>query len=481
MLSVLTSGFGAAFLAGALCWVVSRSGPGRVTLLVARLGMLAAGTAGVTAFLLLYHPQAWLRIVAEELGGDGVLYAGACGGAVAVALSGWLSPKPQRTAGAGKRLLMLLAPVLLAGTLSACIVLPNAGQDNSDEAQGLDQRTDVLVAMVTSPQITFRRDADRLEPVCSCGVRVTFWQISEYAREAIVAVEDSRFWDHRGVDPIGLLRAGFRTVLSGFTTIQGGSSITEQVAKNLLLDPRRDVGRKIQEKVLALSLENAMPKTDILAAYMNGVTFGHVNGRPVVGIEGAARLYFHRSAEELSLLEGAMLAGMVQAPSLYSTDPEAMMRRAEVVLRAMVAKGFITKAEAVRALKSSRGRGDKLPFDFEPRSFMDWTLKQVRREHPTVALTTSTRIPITLQVETQAEAEGALKDALVRIDIGDAEAAYVVTSFKGAVLAMIGQRDYGKTQINLAVDTNSQAASTFKAYSYAAGGLMVGNTAPMPV
>lgn len=470
MLIPLLAGTAAALLTALSCWWLMRSRPGRIAICATRLCLIAIGVLAIVSFLWLYQPAAWIRVGAEMIGdllSDGILLAVAGGvGAVLAATCFFRPPEEERR---GNRMILMAGGIGVASLLSACVVLPTTS-DAAKEVPDLENDPDVLVALVESNQITFRPDGGALAPVCICGPKVTFYQIAESAREAIVAVEDARYWDHRGIDPVGLVRAGLRTVLSAFTRVEGGSTITEQVVKNMVLDSRRNLGRKMREKALAVDLEAAMSKTEILAAYLNGISFGHVEGRPIVGIEAASRYYFGRTAEDLSLLESAILAGMVRAPSAlnYRTEPEAAMARAEVVLKAMVERDFITEAQAEQALASERPRGEAGPIGFEPRSFIAWVLENVRASHPDLEFDTSTRIPITLQVVTQSRAERAYRSALGPLLPNGTEAAYVVAGFDGRVIAMIGQRDYARTQMNLAVDTNSQAASTFKPFSYAA-------------
>src|SRR5580698_8631499 len=164
------------------------------------------------------------------------------------------------------------------------------------------------------------------------GAEVPLRELPDYAPKAFVAIEDRRFYSHHGVDPLGILRALVRDVLHRGST-QGGSTITQQLAKNIFLTQERTVSRKLQEVVLALWLEHKFSKTEILELYLNRVYFG----AGAYGVEGASQRYFGKSARKLALPEAAMLAGLVQSPSRLapSHNPDGAQRRAAVVIAAM--------------------------------------------------------------------------------------------------------------------------------------------------
>lgn len=357
--------------------------------------------------------------------------------------------------------------LILAACSTAGVGGPTSGTTAPVDPSSIQANPNVIVALVTNNQLVYRRSGNQLELVCWCGPKIQFHQIAQTAREAIVAIEDQHFWGHRGIDLNGKIRAGIKTVLGD---TQGGSTITEQLIKNTVLTSSQVLDRKIAEAQLAYQLELVMSKADILENYFNQVHFGHIQGKPIVGIEQASRYYFGRSASELSLLESAILAGMVQGPSLlnYFEHREESMARAAVVLRAMVRDGYITQAAMTSALGSERPRGDLEPIWIEARSYLQWVQKEVLAQNPGLVIDTSTRIPLALQVITQANAESAFRRSVAALDVSGHEAGYVLMGFDGRVITMIGQRNFASSQINFVTDTNSQPASSFKPFVYAA-------------
>src|SRR5690606_15531482 len=174
------------------------------------------------------------------------------------------------------------------------------------------------------------------------GEAVGLHEMSPYIPEAVMAIEDRRFYSHFGIDPLGLARAAFENLTSGRFS-QGGSTLTQQLAKNLFLKPDRTLERKVQEVLLALWLEQKHSKDQILEMYLNRVYFGS----GAYGVEAAARRYFNKSAHEVTLAEAALLAGLLKAPSRLSParDPKAAEERANLVLAAMREQGMISNKE----------------------------------------------------------------------------------------------------------------------------------------
>lgn len=364
----------------------------------------------------------------------------------------------------------LLGATALA-LLSGCASLPAAPASGTPVGTAsLADDPERLVTLLKSNQIVFRRSGSDLEAVCWCGPKVYSFQIAKTVKQAIVAIEDRHFYGHRGIDPNGILRGAWKTVSSGFNDLEGGSTITAQLVKNAALTSSQNPARKLNEAALAWALEGYADKEHILEWYLNQVAYGYSNGTPIVGIEQAARYYFGRSADDLSLLESAVLAGMVQAPSdlNWFSHKDRALKRAKAVLRAMVDSGDISEQQMKRALRSERPRGDLTPIVVEARSFIEWTLGEVRKGNPDIVFDTTTRIPIALQVISQSKAEKAYRTAVGNLPDHGEEAAYVTMGFDGQVIVMIGQRDFTSTQINLVTQTNSQAASSFKPFVYAA-------------
>ncbi|MGB3037687.1 MAG: transglycosylase domain-containing protein, partial [Methyloceanibacter sp.] len=171
-------------------------------------------------------------------------------------------------------------------------------------------------------------------------------RLPPYLPQAVIATEDRRFYNHLGVDPVGLVRAGMRNLIAG-SVVQGGSTITQQLAKNLFLSPDRTMARKLEEAMYAIWLERRFTKDEILELYLNRVYFGG----GTYGVEAAARRYFGRSARSVTLTQAALLAGLLKAPSRYAPtrSVELATTRVEVVLDNMVEAGFLTSAEAETA------------------------------------------------------------------------------------------------------------------------------------
>src|SRR5258708_3992095 len=240
---------------------------------------------------------------------------------------GRVKPSPRR------RVWPYAAMLLLAwGLIFGAVFLSHFLSDLPDVRE--------LLVKGASRDITVLDDEGRLiaRRGLTQGARVDVSRLPPYVANAFIAIEDRRFRSHLGLDPVGLIRAAFENVLAGHVR-QGGSTLTQQLAKNLFLDSNRTFERKVQEAMLAMYLESRYSKDQILTLYLNRVYFG----AGVYGIEAAAQRFFGKSAERLTLPEAAMLAGSVKAPARYNplADADASMARAAVVLRAMEDCGFI--------------------------------------------------------------------------------------------------------------------------------------------
>lgn len=282
--------------------------------------------------------------------------------------------------------------------------------------------------------------------------------------QAVMAVEDRRFYDHVGVDPVGLARAALANLRAG-AIVQGGSTITQQLAKNLFLTPERTIKRKVQELILALWLEHRFNKQRILALYLNRVYLG----AGTYGVDAAARRYFDKSAQEVNLYEAAMLAGLLKAPSRYNpaSDPEAARRRARIVLDDMVEAGYITRAEAEQAV--GHGGGGTAVAAWRGRYFADWALREVRSHvgYHSRDLIVRTTLDRDLQRMAAAELRRLLAEQGAARQAG--QAALVMMTPRGAVRAMVGGRDYRDSQFNRATQALRQPGSAFKPFVYLAG------------
>ena len=283
--------------------------------------------------------------------------------------------------------------------------------------------------------------------------------------QAVLATEDRRFYSHFGLDIIGLARAMAANVQAG-RIVQGGSTITQQVAKNLFLTPERTLKRKFQELLLALWLEHKFSKDQILSIYLNRVYLGS----GTYGVDAAARKYFGRPATKVSTYQAAMLAGLLKAPSRYNpiASPSRARTRTGQVLKNMVAYGTLTpedarRASAERALvrANSRYRGG--------RYFVDWVLEQVSGyvNPGDRDLVVQTTLNAGLQRLAEGEVEKTLAQKGKKAAIG--QAAMVMMTPSGAVRAMIGGRSYGASQFNRATQAGRQPGSAFKPFVYLAG------------
>lgn len=294
------------------------------------------------------------------------------------------------------------------------------------------------------------------------GAMVTVAQLPPHVPQAVLAVEDRRFYSHFGVDPIGLVRAFYINFRAGHV-VQGGSTITQQLAKNLFLSPERSLGRKVQEAMLAIWLEHKFTKDEILTAYLNRVYLG----AGAYGIDAAARVYFNKQATELNLKEAAMIAGLLRAPSRYSpsANPNLAEARAQVVLDTMVDAGFLSEQE-LRAMRASVPAPRRRPGGNDyGRYFADWILDQVEdyvgTDHGDITVQT------TLRPALQHAAESALQASVAEgADKKVGNGAAIIMSPDGAVRALVGGSDYNTSQYNRAVQAQRQPGSSFKPVIY---------------
>ena len=291
------------------------------------------------------------------------------------------------------------------------------------------------------------------------GPRVDAARLPPHVREAFIAIEDRRFYDHWGVDPRGIARALWHNTTSDERS-QGASTITQQLAKNAFLDADRTLGRKLREALIAFWLEARLSKNEILSRYLSNTYFGD----NVYGLSAAAKHYFGRTPDRLNVGQAAMLAGLVKAPSrLAPTGNLAGARRRQaVVVGAMADAGFLTPAEA-RAVQPQRVlavRPDTLP---SGTYFADWVLPQAREAVGEVT-GVDARVRTTLDRRLQKMAEGVVKRAGLR----DAQVALVAMRPDGRVVAMVGGKDYGKSSFNRATQARRQPGSAFKLFVYLA-------------
>src|SRR5438034_372521 len=294
------------------------------------------------------------------------------------------------------------------------------------------------------------------------GANVTLKDLPPHLPAAFLAIEDRSFHSHFGLDPVGLARAVVSNVLRR-SVAQGGSTLTQQLAKNLFLTQERTLRRKLQEVVLALWLERKFSKTEILELYLNRVYFG----AGAYGVDAAAQRYFGKSAKHVRVAEAAMLAGLVKSPSRLapSRNPNGAEKRAQAVIAAMTELGFVTETMAKTAL-AQPARAVKPAGAGSVNYVADWIMD--------VLDDLVGRVEQDLVVETsidpilQAAAEKALVDELAlkgqKFDV--AQGAIVAIAPDGAVRALVGGKNYAESQFNRAVAAKRQPGSAFKPFVY---------------
>jgi penicillin-binding protein 1A len=295
----------------------------------------------------------------------------------------------------------------------------------------------------------------------SYGEWVSYDRIPKVMRDAIVAVEDRRFESHWGVDPIGVARMLWvaKRLHDEGRRLQGGSTITQQVARTIFLSNKYDVGRKFREGILALAMEQKFSKHQILELYLNKVYFGG----GAYGIDAASRKFFGHPATNLTLAEAAVIAGLVKAPSHYSptADAEAAVNRASVVLDVMVDAGKITKAVADATDPKSVQLAPE-PKQNSVRYFTDWALPQLE------VLIDETDAPLEVWTTLDLNMQRSADDAIRKNAPGNAQGALVSLDRDGAVRAMVGGKDYVASIYNRATQATRQPGSAFKLFVYLA-------------
>lgn len=295
---------------------------------------------------------------------------------------------------------------------------------------------------------------------------VPLTQIPEIQINAVLATEDRRFWVHYGVDPIGTLRAlSANARASG--VVQGGSTITQQLAKNLFLTNQRTLQRKVKEAFLAVWLEFRLTKGEILKLYLDRAYMGG----GAFGIQAAAKFYFDKSVRDLTLAEAAMLAGLFKAPTRYAphVNLPAARARASDVLQNMVEAGFLTEGQIYAARKNPAVPVDRKKTG-SPDWYLDWAFEEIKKmaingklgKHR--VLTVRTTLDNNIQVRAQQAVENNLRQFGKQYNAR--QAAVVIMESNGAIRAIVGGRDYGDSQFNRATDALRQPGSSFKPFVY---------------
>jgi len=371
------------------------------------------------------------------------------------------------------RAVLLMVVAVLTGALVALFAAPGIGIIGKTVGAVTD-KFDVETGSAVLPNIAQRsvvvdRNGKVLATLAGEENRkfVPLRQIPRRARNAVIAVEDTQFYQHHGVDLAGLVRATLLNFRSG-SVRQGGSTITQQLVKNTLVGTERTLERKIKEAKLAVELEKTMTKDEILELYLNETYFG--NG--VYGMGTAAEFYFGRPAKKMPLAQSALLAGLIKAPESYEPldNPEAARARRTTVLRRMLDEQMITSEQYERANAAKLGAeahdlpGGKSPYFVEfvkLRILEDDRFGESREERARALFQGGLRIETTLDLGLQDEARDA-SEGVLNLKDDPASALVSIDPKTGGVVAMVGGEDFEESKFNLAVQALRQPGSTFK-------------------
>jgi penicillin-binding protein 1B len=361
-----------------------------------------------------------------------------------------------------------------AEAVEVSFVTDKAGVTRVREIRGADPKRRYAALPLEPELVTYLYTEEREK-----RRRVGFEELPDHLVKAVLAIEDRRFFSHPGLDPIRLLSAVVRNVRSDSPIPHGASTITQQLCKNFFLTPERSYRRKAQEALLAFVLERRATKEEILELYLNEVYLGQSGSFSINGVGEAARLYFHKDVTNLTLPEGALLAGMIQSPNPYNPfrhEKRATDRRNEVI-RAMRDAGFLDGPQTEEALAApllvEQASVDKTDAPY----FVDLVRRQLAQRYDPKDLTTQNlQIHTSLDLHLQALGQAALERGLDRVQemIKKRTTAQVqgcliaIEPASGKVVALVGGRSYGASQYNRVVQARRQPGSTFKPFVYLA-------------
>ena len=309
---------------------------------------------------------------------------------------------------------------------------------------------------------------------------VSFDQIPQVLIQAVLATEDRRFFEHFGIDPIGTVRALSANARAN-GVVQGGSTITQQLAKNLFLSNERSIERKIKEAYLALWLEFHLPKREILRLYLDRVYMGG----GTFGVQAAADFYFGKSVRDLTLSEAAMLAGLFKAPTKYAPhiNLPAARARANDVLSNMVEAGYLTEGQIYAAQRNPATPIDRNR-EISPDWYLDWAFEEIKKLAADKKLGEDRVLLVrtALDLNLQKHAEATIEEQLRQHgqSFHASQSAAVILEPLGAVRAIVGGRDYGASQFNRAIYALRQPGSSFKPFVYLTA-LMTGRFKPTTI
>ncbi len=294
-------------------------------------------------------------------------------------------------------------------------------------------------------------------------------RIPEHMVQAVLAIEDTRFYDHVGIDPMGVARAMAHNAMKR-SWVEGGSTLTQQLVKNLFLTHERTADRKLKEALIALALEKRRSKDEILALYLNEVYFGQAGGSSICGVDAAARAFFAKPIDRVSVAEAATIAGMIQSPNPYNPvrHPDEARARRDVVLARMADVGFLSVAAAKAAKATPLGAHALVGGRVSPWA-VDLAVEEAEAGDEGRVAREALSVQTTIQPQVQRLAERALASGLAELEKGHPKAKgvqaamVVVRARDGAIVAMVGGRDYGDSAFNRVVNSPRQIGSTVKA------------------
>ncbi len=294
-------------------------------------------------------------------------------------------------------------------------------------------------------------------------------RIPKHMIQAVLAIEDARFYDHHGIDPVGILRAMTHNALKG-AWVEGGSTLTQQLVKNLFLTQERTADRKSREALISLALEQRKSKDEILSLYLNEIYLGQAGGSSICGVDAAARAFFAKPIDRVSVAEAATIAGMIQSPNPYNPvrHPDEAKARRDVVLGRMVDVGFLDAKSAEKAKASPLGAHADTEGRVSPWA-VDLAVEEAEAGDEGRVAQAALTVQTTIQPQLQRLAERAVDEGLAEVikdhpKLAGVQASLVaVRARDGAIVAMVGGRDYGDSAFNRAVNSPRQIGSTVKA------------------
>jgi len=369
------------------------------------------------------------------------------------------APKKRRPASKRRRwlrrVLLALALGIVIAVIAGGVVYAQIVKDLPDPGAPLKGRDQTTTIVDRNGKLITKLFAEQNR------TDVPLEKIPAGLRQAVIATEDQRFYEHKGVDPLGILRALW-VDLRNPSAMHGGSTITQQYVKIAIVTPERTLKRKIMEATLAYRLEKEFSKDQILALYLNTIYFGHGS----YGVQTAAQTYFGKNVQDLTLAESAMIAGVIKSPGRYSPflDPTAARTRRGTVLAQMVEMGFIKQADATAAEKEELALAEPKRYSSRAPYFVEYVKTLLTDEYGSDAVyRQGLTVRTTLDVRAQAAAEKAIASSLDKK--GDPSASLVAIDPKtGDILAMVGGRDFKTQQYNVAVQGHRQPGSAFKPF-----------------